>query len=196
MPLSIVLRRAPVHFCLIQQDEPAGNCMAVAGICVLTEINTDPLPRMPCDSGAAVERAGQSRKQADLRRPPVVRNPYNNICSTRSAAVAPVAVTPDAVVKRSSQSPRSRVSAASAVAQRAPASFEPEGVREWEAGEESGFKQSPSLITVRDVYPPELSRFVQSLRTTFLGPVKNHIVLSPLDVQYAKFAAIVSLRSA
>ena len=106
-----------------------------------------------------------------------------------------MAVTPDAVEKRSSQqSPRSRVSAASTAAQRAPGPFEPEGVRGWEAGEESGLKQSPSLITVRDVYPPELSRFVQSLRTTFLGTDKSHIAISPLKVQYAKFAAIVPLR--
>lgn len=110
---------------------------------------------MPCDAGGAVERTGLSRKQADLRPPPVVHNPY---ASARSAAVAPVAVTPDAVEKRSPQPPRSRGSAASDAAQRA--RFDPEGVQEWEAGEESGFKQAPSLITVRDVYPPELSRFV------------------------------------
>lgn len=115
---------------------------------------------MTSDAGEVVERTGPSRQQADLRPPLVVRNPYNNTSSSRAAAAAPVAVTPDAFEERTPPQPRSRVSAGSTAGHRAPGPLEPEGVQAWEAGEESGFKQSPSLITVRDVYPPELSRFV------------------------------------
>lgn len=124
---------------------------------------TTPLPRIPCYAGDAVERAGPSRQQADLRPPLVVHNPYNSTSSARAVAVTPVAVTPDTAEERRPKPPRPRVSAAPVAARRGPGPFEPKGVQDWEAGEDSGFKQSPSLITVRDVYPPELSRFVRGL---------------------------------
>ena len=157
---SAVLRRTHVQPSPSPQDELVGNCRGVPERCFLTELNPKPLSRMRCDAGDFVEWVGSSGKQAGLQPPPVVRNPYSNVSSARAAAAEPVAVTPDAFEKRSLQPPRSRVSAASGAANQALGPFEPEGVPEWEAGEKSGFKQSPSLIPVRDVYPPELSRFV------------------------------------
>ena len=113
---------------------------------------------------------GSSRWQPDLRPPLAVPNPYNNTSSVRATAVTPVAVTPDAAEERRPQPGRPRVMAAPVADRREPGPSEPKGVQDWEAEEGSGFKQSPSLINVRDVYPSELSRWVWEM---FFGDLKS-----------------------
>lgn len=74
--LSIVLRRASVHSCLSQRDEPAGNYMVVAEICMTTQSaehgSLAPMSvfRGRCSrTGSAVTQAGQSAAAARRAQP-------------------------------------------------------------------------------------------------------------------------------
>lgn len=86
-------------------------------------------------------------------------NPYGILPSVRVATV-----TPDMVQRREVAGPSRVIFSESSTHKerdppgRYPDTKGPPNLDDWEEG--SGLRRSPLLVTVRDAYPPELSRFV------------------------------------